>query len=392
MELCTNLQNRVIDLENIKTSQVQDITSLKLRVKKLEKKGGSRTHKLKRLYKVGRSARVVSSKDAGLGDQEDPSKQERKIDDIDKDKEITLVDETQRRYGDDIMFDVSVLAGEEVFVAEQGVRDSKKDDVVKDKGKGIMVEEPAKIKKKDQISFDKQEAIRLQAEFDEEEKLAREKDEANEQEELTDEEKARLFVQFLEQRRKYFAAKRAEEKRNKPPTKAQQRSIMCTYLKNMEGWKSKSLKSKSFANIQELFDKAFKRSSSKRAGEELEQESSKKQKLEEDKESEELKKCLEIVPDDGDDVTIDATPLSIKSPTIMLKNFDREDLEVLWRIVEARFKKTKPMNYMDDFLLLNLKTMFEHHVEYNVWKKQQGLAKVLNWKLYDSYEVYCVTM
>ncbi|GKC94577.1 hypothetical protein Tco_1160019 [Tanacetum coccineum] len=57
-------------------------------------------------------------------------------------------------------------------------------------------------------------------------------------------------------------------------------------------------------------------SSLKRAVEELEQESSKKKKLEEDKESEELKKCLEIVPDYGDDVTIDATPLSIKSPSI----------------------------------------------------------------------------
>ncbi|GKG37436.1 hypothetical protein Tco_0447609, partial [Tanacetum coccineum] len=47
----------------------------------------------------------------------------------------------------------------------------------------------------------------------------------------------------------------------------------------------------------------------KRAGEEMEQESSKKQKVEEDKESKNLKQCLEIVPDDGDDVTIDATPL-----------------------------------------------------------------------------------
>ncbi|GKD96572.1 hypothetical protein Tco_1380469 [Tanacetum coccineum] len=164
-------------------------------------------------------------------------------------------------------------------------------------------------------------------------------------------------------------------------------------------------------------------SSLKRAGEELEQESSKKQKLEEDKESEELKQCLEIIPDDGDDVTIDATPLSTKSPTIvdykiykegkksyfqiiradgktqmyltfgkMLKNFDREDLEVLWSIVKARFKKTEPVNYMDNFLLLNLKTMFEHHVEDNVWKNQQGLVKVLNWKLYDSCGVHCVTM
>ncbi|GJU44430.1 hypothetical protein Tco_1201696 [Tanacetum coccineum] len=50
--------------------------------------------------------------------QEDASKQGRKIDDIDKDAEITLVDETQGRHDDDIMFDVSDLAGEEVFVAE----------------------------------------------------------------------------------------------------------------------------------------------------------------------------------------------------------------------------------------------------------------------------------
>ncbi|GJS68888.1 hypothetical protein Tco_0683453 [Tanacetum coccineum] len=66
MEFCTKLQQRVLDLENIKTSQAQDITSLKLRVKKLEKKGGSRNHKLKRLYKVGRSARVISSDEASL--------------------------------------------------------------------------------------------------------------------------------------------------------------------------------------------------------------------------------------------------------------------------------------------------------------------------------------
>ncbi|GJS18412.1 hypothetical protein Tco_0412884 [Tanacetum coccineum] len=63
-----------------------------------------------------------------------------------------------------------------------------------------------------------------------------------EQEELTIEEKSKLFQQLLEKRRKHFAAKRAEERRNGPPTKAQQRSIMCTYLKNMAGWKPKDLK------------------------------------------------------------------------------------------------------------------------------------------------------
>ncbi|GKF39588.1 hypothetical protein Tco_0119649, partial [Tanacetum coccineum] len=131
---------------------------------------------------------------------------------------------------------------------------------------------------------------------------------AQEQEELSDAEKATLFIQLLEKRRKRFAAKRAEEKRNRPPTKAQQRSFMCTYLKNMKGWKLKDLKNKSFANIQDLFDKDMKRvntfvdidtelvkesskkaeaettqeSSSKRAGEALEQESSKKQKVDDD--------------------------------------------------------------------------------------------------------------
>nr|GEV15327.1 hypothetical protein [Tanacetum cinerariifolium] len=107
--------------------------------------------------------------------------------------------------------------------------------------------------------------------------------------------------------------------------------------------------------------------SSKREEDEIEQERSKKQKVEEDKESEELKKCLEIILDEGDDVTIDATLLSCT-----------EDLKVLWRLVKDRFEKVKPVDNMDSFLLHNLKTMFEHHVEDNVWKNQQGLVKVKN--------------
>ncbi|GJT14202.1 putative ribonuclease H-like domain-containing protein [Tanacetum coccineum] len=114
MELCTNLQQRVLDLENAKNAQAQEITSLKLRVKRLEKKRVSRTHKLKRLYRVGSSRRVESSEDEGLGNQEDVSKQWRKIANIDVDEGITLVDDTQERYGDD-MFDTGVLDDEEVF-------------------------------------------------------------------------------------------------------------------------------------------------------------------------------------------------------------------------------------------------------------------------------------
>nr|GEZ88211.1 hypothetical protein [Tanacetum cinerariifolium] len=144
----------------------------------------------------------------------------------------------------------------------------------------------ALMKKKDQISFDEQEARRLQAEIDEQDRLAEEEAQkaleanidvieqwhdvqakidadyelaqrlqAEEQEQLIDDEKARLLMKFLEKRRKFFAAKRNEEKRNRPLTKAQQRSIMSTYMKNMDGWKPRALKNKYFSEIEELFDK-----------------------------------------------------------------------------------------------------------------------------------------
>ncbi|GJR79762.1 retrovirus-related pol polyprotein from transposon TNT 1-94 [Tanacetum coccineum] len=92
----------------------EEIKSLKLRVKRLKKRRGSRTHKLKRLYRVGLSRRVESSEDEGLGDQEDSSKQRRKIANIDVDEGITLVDDTQERYGDG-MFDEGILDDKEVF-------------------------------------------------------------------------------------------------------------------------------------------------------------------------------------------------------------------------------------------------------------------------------------
>ncbi|GKD85614.1 hypothetical protein Tco_1356768 [Tanacetum coccineum] len=204
MEFCTKLQQRVLDLEYTKTTQAQEITSLKLRVKKLEKKGGSRTHKLKRLYKVGRSARVISSDEASLGDQEDG------------------------RYGDEEMFDTGVLDGDEVLAelevtikdvnlsvdevtlaqalaALKSAKVQEKANVVEDpsesitttptltttttattitaastrsKAKGLVIQEEEQEStptKKDQTSLDEELAFKLQAKEEEEERLAREK-------------------------------------------------------------------------------------------------------------------------------------------------------------------------------------------------------------------------
>ncbi|GKC23539.1 hypothetical protein Tco_1025689 [Tanacetum coccineum] len=82
---------------------------------------------------------------------------------------------------------------------------------------------------------------------------------AEEQEQLSIEEKSKLFVQLLEARKKHFAEIRAREKRNKPPTQAQQRNLYCNYLKNMEGYTLKQLKGFKFEVIKDMFDKAFKR-------------------------------------------------------------------------------------------------------------------------------------
>ncbi|GJY32525.1 hypothetical protein Tco_0416994 [Tanacetum coccineum] len=51
MELCTNLSQKVLNLENTKTSQAAKIAKLKEMVKKLERRNKSRTPRLKRLWK-----------------------------------------------------------------------------------------------------------------------------------------------------------------------------------------------------------------------------------------------------------------------------------------------------------------------------------------------------
>nr|GEW18894.1 ribonuclease H-like domain-containing protein [Tanacetum cinerariifolium] len=201
----------------------------------------------------------------------------------------------------------------------------------KTKVKGIVFQESAKI------DDDHQLAERLQAQ---------------EQEELSDAKKATLFQQLLEKKRKHFAAKRAEEKRNKPPTKAQQRKIMCTYLKNMEGYKLKDLKLKEFDSIQAMFDRAFKRVNTfedfrtelvegkeKSAGEELIQESTKKQKVEDDKETAELKQLMEIIQNE-EEVAIDVILLAVKSPRIVDWKIHKEGKKSYYQI-KMKYRRCK---------------------------------------------------
>ncbi|GJU45215.1 hypothetical protein Tco_1202481 [Tanacetum coccineum] len=282
-------------------------------------------------------------------------------------------------------------------------------------------EKLVKVKGKDQIAFDEEVSRRLeaqlQAEYEEEKRIARQREEednliswdntqammevdyelahrlqAEEQRELTIEKRSKLFVELMEKRKKHFAKLRAEEIRRKPPTKAQNRNQMCTYLKNMANYKHSQLKNKSFEEIQMLFDNTMKwvdsfvpmdskvvegsksqaEGSKKRTRKELDEESVKRQKLEDDAKKAELKACLEIVL--GDAVTIES--LATKYPIVdwkthilaedkmyyqiirsdgsakfykifsaMLDDFDIQDVLDLYRLVKERFETTSPEGY-----------------------------------------------
>nr|GFA89468.1 hypothetical protein [Tanacetum cinerariifolium] len=194
----------------------------------------------------------------------------------------------------------------------------------KDKGKGILVKDPKPMKKKDQIEMDVEYARKLQAE---EESHVQAKD---------------VQAKGIQYIRRYHEIEKEEEEIiksiNETPT----------------------------------------------------QKAAKRRRLREQaKEDENLKKQLEVVVDEDDDVLIEATPISRKVPVVnyeivminnkpmykifkaddthqlytsfitLLKNFDREDLEDLWKIVKARFSTSKPTNFTDDYLLVTLKNMFE---------------------------------
>ncbi|GJS76392.1 hypothetical protein Tco_0726273 [Tanacetum coccineum] len=120
-----------------------------------------------------------------------------------------------------------------------------------------------------------------------------------------------------------------------------------------------------------------------------------KQKVEDDQEATKIKELMKIIPNE-EEVAVDAIPLATKPLSIryavfiqMLRSFDREDLETLWKLVKAKHRYTRPEEGYERVLWGDLKTMFEHHVKDAVWRNLRE-NKVLVWKLFDSCGVHIV--
>ncbi|GJX24197.1 integrase, catalytic region, zinc finger, CCHC-type containing protein [Tanacetum coccineum] len=100
---------------------------------------------------------------------------------------------------------------------------------------------------------------------------------------------AKRMVDMINQKKKYYAEQKAKAKRDKPMIQAQQRDYMSTFIKNLSSWKMVQLKKLTFDELKVEFEKLMRSIESfmpmgseervKRAGVQLEQESSKKQKI-----------------------------------------------------------------------------------------------------------------
>ncbi|GKC56579.1 hypothetical protein Tco_1084177 [Tanacetum coccineum] len=211
-----------------------------------------------------------------------------------------------------------------------------------DKGKGKMFKKEQRIARekaaeqeaKDTALIEQMEDVQARMDADE---LLAERLQQEEREQFTIDEQARMLVDLIAEKKKIFAAQRAKQIRNKPPTRAQLRNKMVTYLKHMGNYTHTQLKSKSFEEIQKLYKKEQQwindfvpmsddsgmkddsiskqaESSKKRPRAEHDEKGVKKQKLEDEAEREELRACLDIVP--GDDIAMDFEYLAIKYPII----------------------------------------------------------------------------
>ncbi|GKA44097.1 putative ribonuclease H-like domain-containing protein [Tanacetum coccineum] len=226
-------EDGVLVMETTKTTQALAIASLKSRVKKLEKKASKRTYNFKRLYRVGSTRKVESSNDEGLGAQEDASKQGRNA--LIGDEVFAQNDMTKKEH-DVIPKKVSVveiktsvapsttavtspvITKVEITLAQTlaELKSAKS----KDKGKAKMIEPKVPLNKKDQIRLDEGVARRIdewdnvQAMMDADYELCKRLQE-KEQGELTIEEKSKLFMELMNERKRHFAKQKVVKRKLK---------------------------------------------------------------------------------------------------------------------------------------------------------------------------------
>nr|GEW98120.1 putative ribonuclease H-like domain-containing protein [Tanacetum cinerariifolium] len=406
LDACIVLAGRVKHLEHDKVAQDLEILKLKSRVKKLERANKVKSVKLKRLRRVGTSQRIESSADTIMEDvsnqgrmtkelnKDDAKAKEAEIYHIDIDhaaKVLSMQEEEEPEVQEAVEIFTTAKLITKVVAAVSGtvsaaavvpapvttatvtpapvkvvvpttrrrrrviIRDPEEESSTttpaepksKDKGKGILVEEPKPLKKKKQVKMDEAFARKLQ-------------------EELNQEIDWEVAMEHVKQSTKEWPyVQRYQVMKKGPVIEAQARRNMMVYLKNTAGYRLdyfKEMKATPLARKVPVVDYQIMHIDNKP-----------RYKI----------------------IRVDDTHQLYRSFITMLKNFDRDDLETLWSIVNQRFSTSKPNNFSDDYLLITLKTMFERpDGQDNVWKNQRsvhGQALVKSWKLLTSCGVHIIS-
>ncbi|GJX74459.1 hypothetical protein Tco_0313054 [Tanacetum coccineum] len=482
--LCTTLSKKVESLKaylkQTKNAYGVAYTKLIKKVKKLVKTVKSN--------QARRRAKIVVSDDEE--DLEDSSKQGRMIEEIDQDAGITLVTPTKdtkknvntytrrRRAVSTGSGDVNTAsrlfsiaeesvstAGASMPVSTAGMVQEVNISipspvVVKDKCKGIMTDSEDEQTKRTKLQQEQDRlghkvAVRLQEKLDEEERQrmasvhaaaqsfteeewenirARvEADEeltqrlqAEERNKYSEVDQAKMLVDLINQRKRYFAAQKAEAKRNKPMTQAQQRNYMMNYIKHMGSHTLQQLKRYSFDELKELFETTMKNvntfvpmetedrgraselaagssqapitdsaevGSSKRGAEVgLDHEGSKKQKTNEASESVQEQPDEEEKELPQEDLQQMMMVVLVEEVYVKaVQKFDRDDLVKLWDLVKERFSTIEPIDDKEKELRVVLKRLFEPDSDDTLWKLQRYMHDPLVWRLYDTCGVHHVS-
>ncbi|GJT84796.1 putative ribonuclease H-like domain-containing protein [Tanacetum coccineum] len=242
----------------------------------------------------------------------------------------------------------------------------------------IARERAAEQEAKDAALFEQMKDMQARMEADE---LLAERFQQEEREQFTIEEKSRMLVEMIAERKRFFVAQRAEQIRNKPPTRAQLRNKIVTYLKHMGTYTHNQMKNKSFKEIQKLYEREKKWTNNfVPIDSEVvkDKKSVKRQKIEDDTEKEVLRSYLDIISRDEEAVNVeslatkylivdwkthalsedkmyyeiikgDGSTKSYKIFTEMLDDFDRQDVLDLYRLVKEKFETASLEGY--DILL-----------------------------------------
>nr|GEZ97448.1 hypothetical protein [Tanacetum cinerariifolium] len=250
LDACATLDRRVEHLKHDKMAQALEITKLKRRVKQLERGNKER---MKDVLMVDNENEKKTEESMGAGDdQEDEPEVQEVVDVVTTSKLITEVvtaASTTIAAAEPQIPDAAITAAPvRVAVAStrrrKGVviRDPEEESTAiihvdtksKDKGKGIMVEEPKPMKKKQQVEIDEEYARKLH-------------------EELNKDIDWDVAIDHVKQKAKEDPyVQRYQVMKKRPQTEAQAQRNMIMYLKNVAGFRLDYFKGMSYDDIQKI--------------------------------------------------------------------------------------------------------------------------------------------